>query len=98
MLKRFLSLHDSANAEKRVACMLLLGMLLLSSACSSASGQVAPNQQHADSNFVLRSGAQLLLHGQPFRFAGANMYWLGLDENITKYPRPNACLARCCSG
>ena len=33
-------------------------------------------------NFVGRSGAQLLLHGRPFRFAGANMYWLGLDENV----------------
>lgn len=33
-------------------------------------------------NFVSRSGSQLQLNGQPFRFSGANMYWLGLDENV----------------
>ena len=32
--------------------------------------------------FVQRSGSELLLHGQRFRFAGANVYWMGLDENV----------------
>lgn len=32
--------------------------------------------------FVVRSGSQLLLQGKPFRFSGANIYWLGLDENV----------------
>ena len=32
--------------------------------------------------FVVRSGSQLLLKGKPFRFSGANIYWLGLDENV----------------
>lgn len=38
--------------------------------------------------FVVRQGAQLLLKGKPFRFAGANIYWLGLDENVggVNYP------------
>ena len=38
--------------------------------------------------FVQRSGSQLVLHGQRFRFAGANVYWLGLDENVggVNYP------------
>lgn len=30
--------------------------------------------------FVVRSGTQLLLDGKPFRFAGPNIYWLGLAE------------------
>jgi hypothetical protein len=30
---------------------------------------------------VTRSGTQLLLQGQPFRFAGANMHWLALNDN-----------------
>ncbi|GCE23342.1 glycoside hydrolase family 2 TIM barrel-domain containing protein [Dictyobacter kobayashii] len=40
------------------------------------------------SEFVTRSGSQLLLHGQPFRFAGPNIYWLGLDtdEHGVIYP------------
>lgn len=33
------------------------------------------------SSFVTRVGANLYLNGSPFRFAGTNMYWLGLDEN-----------------
>lgn len=30
--------------------------------------------------FVTRSGTSLALNGQAFRFAGANIYWLGLEE------------------
>ncbi|MBC7546483.1 hypothetical protein H7171_01925 [Candidatus Saccharibacteria bacterium] len=50
---------------------------------------------HADTvsnNFVSHSGNQLVNNGKPFRFAGVNMYWLGLDDNIrdgtgnTTYP------------
>lgn len=29
---------------------------------------------------VTRVGSQLMLDGQPWRFAGVNMYWLGLDD------------------
>ncbi|QGQ98362.1 hypothetical protein EHS13_27495 [Paenibacillus psychroresistens] len=36
----------------------------------------------AVSGFVTRSGSQLLLNGQPFRFGSTNIYWLGLDENV----------------
>jgi hypothetical protein len=33
-----------------------------------------------NSDFVIRQGSQLFLKGQPFRIAGPNMAWLGLDE------------------
>lgn len=48
------------------------------------------NAKNEQSNFVMREGSQLLLHGEPFRFAGANIYWLGLDENVggVAYPTP----------
>ncbi|MGJ6969354.1 cellulase family glycosylhydrolase [Streptosporangium sp. G11] len=32
--------------------------------------------------FVTRDGSRLELNGKPFRFAGTNIYWLGLDENV----------------
>ncbi|TYP74723.1 cellulase family glycosylhydrolase [Paenibacillus methanolicus] len=35
-----------------------------------------------EKEFVVREGARLMLGGQPFRFAGPNIYWLGLDENV----------------
>jgi hypothetical protein len=46
------------------------------------------NKSLNSGDFVTRSGAQLLLHGKPLRFAGANIYWLGLDENVrgVNYP------------
>lgn len=40
------------------------------------NGTIGPN------SFVRRSGTQLMLNGHPFRFVGANIYWLGLDENV----------------
>src|SRR6185312_6453731 len=33
------------------------------------------------SGFVTRSGSHLLLNGSPFRFAGANLHWLMLDDS-----------------
>lgn len=35
-----------------------------------------------DDEFVRRNGSTLLLNGESFRFSGANIYWLGLDENV----------------
>lgn len=35
----------------------------------------------AVSGFVTRSGSQLMLNGSPFRFAGANIHWLMLDDS-----------------
>ncbi|HLL66362.1 MAG TPA: carbohydrate binding domain-containing protein [Micromonosporaceae bacterium] len=32
--------------------------------------------------FVTRAGSTLQLNGETFRFGGANIYWLGLDENV----------------
>eukprot|EP01130_Rhizamoeba_saxonica_P015946 TRINITY_DN7272_c0_g1_i1.p1 TRINITY_DN7272_c0_g1~~TRINITY_DN7272_c0_g1_i1.p1 ORF type:complete len:416 (+),score=76.80 TRINITY_DN7272_c0_g1_i1:2-1249(+) len=36
----------------------------------------------ASSQFVQRNGLSLYLDGHPYTFAGSNMYWLGLDENV----------------
>ncbi|TDL25766.1 glycoside hydrolase [Rickenella mellea] len=36
--------------------------------------------------FVKRQGSKLTLLGQPFRMVGANIYWLGLDENVIPDP------------
>jgi mannan endo-1,4-beta-mannosidase len=44
----------------------------------AAAGVAAP----VTTGLVTRSGNQLMLGGQPFRFTGANLYWLGLDDNI----------------
>jgi len=43
---------------------------------------------HVQTEFVTRSGSQLLLHGQPFRFSGPNIYWLGLDGNTGSVAYP----------
>lgn len=35
-----------------------------------------------NTSFVTRNGYALMLDGARFRFGGANMYWLGLDQNV----------------
>ncbi|VDB95985.1 unnamed protein product [Peniophora sp. CBMAI 1063] len=37
-------------------------------------------------SFVKRSGTKLKLAGEPFKPVGANIYWLGLDENVIPDP------------
>src|SRR5947209_14064404 len=44
-----------------------------------------PTTARRSAEFVTRSGSQLMLNGSPFRFAGANMHWLALDD-FTNYP------------
>ncbi|MBB3113708.1 mannan endo-1,4-beta-mannosidase [Paenibacillus phyllosphaerae] len=39
--------------------------------------------------FVTRDGSRLVLGGEPFRFAGPNIYWLGLDENVNGIDWPS---------
>ncbi|MTD13746.1 hypothetical protein GIS00_07290 [Nakamurella sp. YIM 132087] len=46
-----------------------------------SAGAEAPSAP-ASSGFVTREGNTLMLDGQVFRFAGANQYYLGLDDNI----------------
>lgn len=44
-----------------------------------------PMARVVPAGFVTRAGSQLLLNGRPFRFAGANMHWLALDDS-RNYP------------
>ena len=37
--------------------------------------------------FVQRDGCSLTLGGKPWKAVGANVYWLGLDENIVPPPK-----------
>lgn len=37
-------------------------------------------------SYVYRDGAQLKLNGKPWTASGANVYWLGLDENVIPPP------------
>ncbi|WP_250008406.1 cellulase family glycosylhydrolase [Actinoplanes sp. M2I2] len=42
----------------------------------------SPAAAHSTAAFVTRDGTQLKIGKKPFRFAGTNLYWLGLDENV----------------
>ncbi|GCE26125.1 hypothetical protein KDA_16090 [Dictyobacter alpinus] len=69
------------------AILIALASILLLSFTQILVQQSAP--AHASvSGFVTRSGSQLKLNGNTFRFAGSNIYWLGLDENVggVNYP------------
>ncbi|MBA2678729.1 MAG: hypothetical protein H0U76_10105 [Ktedonobacteraceae bacterium] len=65
---------------------LFFGLLLSAGCTDQPSSLVTASPSASSANaFVTRSGTQLLLNNHPFRFAGANMHWLGLDES-TNYP------------
>lgn len=56
----------------------------LSSTATTATATTIPA-----STFVERSGSSLVLNGKPFRFSGANVYWLGLlqgSDGAVIYP------------
>lgn len=40
----------------------------------------------ARNSYVYRDGSSLKLNGQPWLASGANVYWLGLDENVQAPP------------
>ena len=75
--------------SQRTVILVLLFFLLLSLTFTVFLPQKSQqNQSHAAGaarGFVTRSGSQLLLNGQPFRFAGADIHWLGLDDGAN-YP------------
>src|ERR1700737_262489 len=70
---------SNRNAH-RVCAMLALAVLpgvILVKMTAIPALAAAPSDR-----FVTRQGDRLLLDGRPFRFGGANIYWLGLDENV----------------
>lgn len=68
-------------------CIMLLALVMCSSGCAPSTVFSPTPTNKSLSGFVTRSGTQLLLNGHPFRFAGANMHWLGLDDSAN-YPSP----------
>src|SRR5260370_30888136 len=65
----------------------LLALVVLDKGCASLPlfrSSIASRGVRV-SGFVTRSGSQLMLNGRPFRFAGANIHWLALDDS-TSYP------------
>ena len=57
---------------------LVLGVLGSVSISAAPAGAAPSNSSW---NFVTRSGDELMLNGQQYRFGGANIYWGDLDEN-----------------
>ncbi|QLQ38406.1 carbohydrate binding domain-containing protein [Micromonospora robiginosa] len=68
-----------------IALVAVLATGALSAPPAVAAGRPAapdPPSRRADPAFVVRDGTRLTVAGRPFRFAGPNAYWLGLDENV----------------
>ncbi|MGW3352975.1 cellulase family glycosylhydrolase [Nonomuraea rubra] len=61
----------------------LAAVVLVLSLAPPAHAAPAPTDLTSlNTRFVTRSDSRLDLDGKPFRFAGTNIYWLGLDENV----------------
>ncbi|CEM02606.1 unnamed protein product [Vitrella brassicaformis CCMP3155] len=46
------------------------------------TGQLRTSCAKERCDFISQRGGRLWLGSRPFRFSGANIYWLGLDENV----------------
>ncbi|WP_345154693.1 cellulase family glycosylhydrolase [Nonomuraea rubra] len=57
-------------------------VLVLSLAPPAHAAPAPADLTSLNTRFVTRSDSRLDLDGKPFRFAGTNIYWLGLDENV----------------
>ncbi|HEX8348270.1 MAG TPA: carbohydrate binding domain-containing protein [Actinoplanes sp.] len=71
------------HAWWRVALLAVVAMVV--SVPGPALGAARPSAGTAEPSadqYVTRSGSTLQLGGETFRFGGANIYWLGLDENV----------------
>lgn len=66
----------STIREFVMVILVLVAALMFSVTCE------VPLSSATRDGFVSRAGTRLLLNGQTFRFSGANIYWLGLDENV----------------
>jgi hypothetical protein len=64
---------------RRAALALATGAIAAPAGLANASPARAATRT---GGFVSRQGARLMLAGDTFDFGGANMYWLGLDENV----------------
>lgn len=71
----------AAVATGAIALTSLTALTLAGAATAPASAAPA-DWTSQNTEFVTRDGATLRLGGEPFRFNGANAYWLGLDENV----------------
>ncbi|BGP47000.1 hypothetical protein JCM10450v2_002852 [Rhodotorula kratochvilovae] len=52
----------------------------------SAATQLPAASTAAVNSFIRRNGSRLSLAGSEFKAVGANVYWLGLDENVDPSP------------
>ena len=68
-----------------MACVALLSVnsFMLAGVTAPVHVSLPARTRDSASSFVTRSGSRLVLNGQTFRFSGANIYWLGLEEVTT---------------
>ncbi len=76
---------NSTKLYTVIGLIVVLAFIMLNYGCMPQSPSFSSVADVASNGFVSRSGSQLVLNGRPFRFAGANIHWLGLDDT-TNYP------------
>lgn len=74
------------HRRRTLTALLTVGALVTATVASSPATADPPTRT-ADT-FVEREETTLTLQGEPFRFAGTNLYWLGLDENVGGVDHP----------
>jgi len=74
---------SGARSRRRISgLVVLIATTLLAVGHLSTIGLLDASAANS-SSFVTRSGNELILDGKQFRFSGANMPWLGVDQDIS---------------
>jgi hypothetical protein len=73
------------RASQLFISVILLAFIIFEQGCIPPLSSSIPITRLASSGFITRAGSRLMLNGQPFRFAGANIHWLALDDSMN-YP------------
>lgn len=60
--------------------------LLLAAGTPGAAAVLSPREDGDGDLPITREGSALFLNGKPWKAVGANVYWLGLDENVVPPP------------
>lgn len=81
-----MTLRGPHHGLTMLAATIALTCLSSSFACTSPRQYSNRGDTSLLSAFVTRSGSDLLLHGQRFRFSGANISWLGLEDYLGGRP------------
>lgn len=81
---------DLHRREMLRCCTMRFSTIALLVCCPTALAFAFPEPDGSPNSPITRNGSRLFLNEHPWTASGANVYWLGLDENVAPPPGEEA--------